>query len=64
MRLLGDCKSNSPNNPKTAIGTSPNTSYWERIIEGPLEMLLHLGLFTFFMLRLLMFLHRFYYIYR
>ena len=40
---LGDCKSNSPNNPKTAIGTSPNTSYWERIIGRLVEMLLMLS---------------------
>ena len=34
IRLLEECKSNSPNNSKTAIGTSPNISYWERIIEN------------------------------
>ena len=26
-RVLGDCKSNSPNNPKIAIGTFSNTNY-------------------------------------
>jgi len=37
---LGDYKINSPNNPKTVIGTSPNTSYWEGIIGRLMEMLL------------------------
>ena len=37
---MEDCKSNSPNNPKTAIEISPNISYWEMIIEELLEMLL------------------------
>ena len=37
---MENCKSNSPNNPKTAIGTSPNTSYWKMIIGRLVEMLL------------------------
>ena len=39
-RVLGDCKSNSPNNPKFDIGIFPNTNYWKRIIGERLDMLL------------------------
>lgn len=39
MRLLGHCKSNFSNNPKTVIGISPNTSYLKKIIGGLLETL-------------------------
>ena len=36
-RLLGDCKSNSPNNLKITMGIFSNTSYWERVIGELLE---------------------------
>ena len=39
MRLLGDCKSNFSNNPKTVIRISPNTSYLKKIIGVLLETL-------------------------
>jgi len=41
--VFRDCKSNSSNNSKIAIGTSPNTSYWGRITRELLEMLLRRG---------------------
>jgi K+-sensing histidine kinase KdpD len=40
MRLLADCKSNSPNISKVVIGTSSNTSYWKIIIGKLIKMLL------------------------